>query len=400
MVSGYYKQDGRVNKFVVGLTVVAVVFFVFFVAVAAIVGTNYKQLGNFIKVYALVHSQYIEPTDTANLVDGATHGMVESLGDPYSIYLDAAMFKQLEDQIHGSFAGLGILVGLDKDAGSDKGLLTVKRVYKDTPAYRQGLKEGDRITAIDERDARGIDLDTAIKLMRGPVGSKVTLTVLHAGSAKPVRLELVRAEIRVPTVEGKMLSGSRIGHISITQFTEKTPGEMDSVLANLQKQEMNGLILDLRNNPGGELGSVTKVADNFVPQGPIVYVDYRSGAEEVRNADEQYLHLPLVVLVNENSASAAEILAGAIQDRKTGILVGTTTFGKGIVQTVFPLNSGAGEQAGLKLTTARYLTPGKHYINKKGIQPDVAVKDNPDLPGDEQLNRAETIIKEKISGQA
>ncbi|MCL2337258.1 MAG: S41 family peptidase, partial [Firmicutes bacterium] len=289
-MSGYYKQDGRVNKFVVGLTVVAVVFFVFFVAVAAIVGTNYKQLGNFIKVYALVHSQYIEPTDTANLVDGATHGMVESLGDPYSIYLDAAMFKQLEDQIHGSFAGLGILVGLDKDAGSDKGLLTVKRVYKDTPAYRQGLKEGDRITAIDERDARGIDLDTAIKLMRGPVGSKVTLTVLHAGSAKPVRLELVRAEIRVPTVEGKMLSGSRIGHISITQFTEKTPGEMDSVLANLQKQEMNGLILDLRNNPGGELGSVTKVADNFVPQGPIVYVDYRSGAEEVRNADEQYLH--------------------------------------------------------------------------------------------------------------
>ncbi len=389
---GYYRQGGRFNKIAIWLTLLALIFFVFFLVSGGILSSNYKHLGNLVKVFTLIRTQYIEETDTSRLVDGAVRGMVEALDDPYSVYLDEETFKQLEEQIRGSFGGLGILVGVKDE------LLTVMRVYEDTPAHRKGIRDGDRITGIDGRDVRGIDLETAIGLMRGPVGTKIELSVLQGGKENPVRLEIVREEISVPTVDGEMLAETRIGYLLITQFNEKTPDEVLDVLADLRNQGMRGLVLDLRNNPGGELGAATRVADNFVPEGPIVYIDYRSGDEDVKSADDQYLQLPLAVLVNENSASAAEILAGAIKDTETGVLVGTTTFGKGVVQTVFPLDTGSGPQAGLKLTTARYLTPNKNDINEKGIQPDVMVKDNEELPGDEQLDRAVEIIKEKIGG--
>lgn len=168
--------------------------------------------------------------------------------------------------------------------------------------------------------------------MRGPVGTQIELSVLREGRHEPVQFKITREEITIPTVKGKMLSDSRIGYMLITQFNEKTPDELLQTLADLRDRGMRELILDLRDNPGGELGTVTRVADNFVPQGPIVYIDYWSGGEDVKEADSKFLQLPLVVLVNENSASAAEILAGAIRDTETGILVGTTTFGKGLVQ--------------------------------------------------------------------
>jgi carboxyl-terminal processing protease len=245
---------------------------------------------------------------------------------------------------------------------------------------------------IDGKDVRGIDLETAIGLMRGPVGTKVKLSLLREGLAKPLEVSITREEISVPTVEGKLLPNTRTGYIIITQFNEKTPDEMLETLSRLRNQGMRGLILDLRDNPGGELISATRVADNFVPKGPVVFIEYSSGNTEVKEADDYYLRLPLAVLVNEGSASAAEILAGAIKDTKAGVLVGTRTFGKGIVQTVFPLDNGAG----LKLTTARYLTPGKHDIHKKGVQPDVVVEDREDLPGDEQLNKALELIEQKL----
>ena len=389
---GYNRQGGRFNKIAIWLTVLALIFFVFFVATGGILSSNYNQLGNLIKVFTLIRTQYIEEANTSNLVDGAIRGMVEALDDPYSVYLDEETFKQLEEQIRGSFGGLGILVGVKDE------LLTVMRVYEDTPAHRAGINDGDRITEIDGRDVRGTDLETAIGLMRGPVGTKIELSVLQDDKNAPVNLEIIREEISVPTVDGKMLPESRIGYMLIAQFNEKTPDEVLDILADLRDQGMRGLILDLRDNPGGELGAATRVADNFVPKGPIVYIDYRSGDEDVKSADENYLQLPLAVLVNENSASAAEILAGAIKDTETGVLVGTTTFGKGIVQTVFPLGSGSGPKAGLKLTTARYLTPDKNDIHKKGIQPDVLVKDKEDTPGDEQLDRAVAIVKEKVGG--
>jgi len=370
------------------LAVLALIFFIFFVLVGGILGSNYKHIGNLIKVVSLIRTQYIEPVQTTSLVDGAIRGMVESLHDPYSVYLDAQTYSQFLEQIRGaSFGGLGVLVGVSKD-----GLLTVVRVYKGTPAAGKGVQAGDFIVGIDDKDVRGIDLETAIGLMRGPVGTKVKLSLAREGLEKPLEVEIVRDEISVPTVEGKLLPDTRIGYISIDQFSEKTGDEVLEVLADLRERGIKGIVLDLRNNPGGEVISATRVADAFIPKGPIVYIQNRFGQEDMWEADENYLNLPLAVLVNGNSASAAEILAGAIKDTGAGVLVGTRTFGKGIVQTLFPLDNGAG----VKLTTARYLTPNKHDIHKKGIRPDVVVEDQKDLPGDEQLDKAVELVKQKL----
>jgi len=380
----FWNNKGGITRW---LTVLALVFFALFVLTGAVIGSNYQHLGNLIKVISLVRTQYIEPVETSNLVDGATRGIVDALQDPYSVYLDEQTYKQLQEQISGSFGGLGILVGVNKED-----LLTVVRVYENTPAAEAGVLAEDIIVGIDDRDVQGIDLETAIGLMRGPVDSKVKLSVLREGQTELIDYNITRQEISVPSVEGRLLPNTRIGYVVISQFTEKTPDEMLQVLAKLKEQGQKGIILDLRDNPGGELTSATRVADNFVPEGPIVYIDYRTGEEDLRSADKSYLRLPLAVLVNEGSASAAEILAGAIKDTESGTLVGTKTFGKGIVQTVFTLDN----NTGLKLTTARYLTPEKKDIHKKGIMPDVVVEDLPNQDGDEQLDKAIALVKQEL----
>lgn len=362
--------------------VLAVSVFLIIVVAGGLMATNYKHFGNLIKVIYLVKGQYLEPVDAAALVDGSIRGIVDSLNDPYSVYLDPKTFAQLQDQIRGSFGGLGILVGVKDE------LLTVVRSYEGTPAARKGIQAGDRIVTIDDIDARGIDLDTAIGLMRGPVGSSIQLTVERENQPKPLEFKLVREQISVPTVEGQLVQDTGIGHVLISQFTENTPDELEDVLYDLQSQGMRGLVLDLRDNPGGELKSAVKVADNFMPAGPVVFVDYRVGRDESFNAGESHLKLPLAVLVNGGSASAAEIVAGAIKDSDTGVLVGTKTFGKGIVQTVFPLDQGAG----LKMTTARYLTPSGHFIHNKGIEPHVVVEQEPRAKVDLQLERAMEMV--------
>lgn len=363
----------------------------FFLALAAggIIATNYKHFGNLFKVVSLINSRYLEPVNATSLVDGAIRGVVEALGDPYSVYLDPKMFAQLEEQISGSFGGLGIVVTI-KD-----GQLTVVRAYPGTPAKRNGIAEGDVILRINDRETQGLDLETAVGLMRGPVGSKIKLQLTRKGSASVREVEIVREQISVPTVEGYMIPGTAVGYLALTQFTTKTPEEVDAALARLQEQGMKGLLLDLRDNPGGELRAAVKVAEHFVPRGPVVYIDYRTGKDETYTVSGNKLNLPLVVLVNRASASAAEILAGAIKDTGSGILVGEKTFGKGVVQELFRLDNGAG----LKLTTARYLTPGRHDINKKGIEPDVPV-----APGtgseDVQLQKAVEILTERINKAA
>lgn len=379
-----YRHKSSIHRWI---TVLVLVFFVLFVLAGSIIGSNYKHIGNLIKVISLVRTQYIEPVETTTLVDGAIRGIVDSLQDPYSVYLDAQTFKRLRELISGSFGGLGILVGVNKEE-----LLTVVRVYEDTPAAGEGIQAGDIIVEIDGRDAQGLDLDTAIGLMRGPVGSEINLSVIREGEAQPLEFTITRQEISVPSVEGRILPRTHIGYVAVSQFNEKTPDEMLQVLAELKDQGMRGIILDLRNNPGGELTAVTRVADNFVPEGPIVYIDYRTGVEDVKSADGNYLGLPMAVLINGASASAAEILAGAVKDTGVGVLVGTRTFGKGIVQTVFALDN----NAGLKLTTARYLTPKKNDIHKKGVQPDVVVENLPDRPGDEQLNKAIELVERQL----
>lgn len=372
-------------KFLTGL---AAAVFILIVAFGWAVASNYKQFGNLVKVMVLVKTQYLNPVEYSPMVEGAIKGIVKSLNDPYSAYLDPATYQQLREQIKGSFGGLGILVGMKED------YLTVANTYKGTPASIAGIQPGDVIVKIDNREVSGIDLETAVQMMRGPVGTKVTLSLMRASVPKPFDVELTRQEIVVPTVESRMLENG-IAHVVLIQFTEKTPGEMEENIARLKKNGMRAIILDLRNNPGGELLSAVKVSRHFLPPGPVVYIEYKGGRQEEHRTEGNNQRLPLVVLINNSSASAAEILAGAVKDTKSGILIGEKTFGKGVVQMVFDLDNGAG----LKLTTARYLTPNKNDINKKGIMPDVAVSQPPDGT-DAQLQRAVDILTEKIADQA
>ncbi|MEG6510500.1 S41 family peptidase [Desulforamulus ruminis] len=370
-----------------GRLAVVLVSMVFLVIVLAgsVVVANYKGLGNLVKVVTLVKSQYLYEVTPDKLVEGAIKGLVNSLDDPYSVYLDSKTYAKLQEQIRGSFGGIGILVGVQDH------YLTVVKPFANTPAAREGIKAGDIITAIGDQKTKDMDTETAVNLMRGPVGSEVTLTILREGETKP--FTLTREEISVPTVEGHMLpKENHIGYIVISQFTENTGDELVRTLGELRREGLKGLVLDLRDNPGGELGSAIKVADQFLDQGPIVHIDYRVGRDQTFDAEPDQLNLPLSVLVNKGSASAAEILAGAIKDAGVGTLVGTQTFGKGIVQTVFPIDNGAG----LKLTTARYLTPKKHDIHKKGIAPDLVLDQEPAAEEDKQLEKAVQLVREKI----
>ena len=381
---GYGQRNG--GGILRWITIVVAIFCVLFILSGAIIGSNYQQIGNLLTVISLVRGQYIEPVQTDTLVEGATRGIVDSLEDPYSVYLDADIFQKLQEQILGSFGGLGILVGLKEET------LIVARVYEDTPATKAGILADDIIVGIDDRDVRGLDLDTAVDLMRGPVGSEVKVTIVRGEQLNLLEFTIIRQEISVPSIEGEMLAGTSIGYVIISQFTEKTPEDLGKALDKLQEENMQGLIIDLRSNPGGELIAATRITDVFIPEGPIVFIEYRNGSVDEKRADDRYLDLPLVVLVNGMSASASEILAGAIQDTESGTLVGTRTFGKGLVQTVFGLDN----NTGLKLTTARYLTPNKNDIHGKGIQPDVVIEDLPEVEGDEQLEKAISIIEQEI----
>lgn len=346
-----------------------------------LVFTNFKQLGNLAQVVRLVRAEYVQTVDSGRLVEGAIRGLVESLEDPYSIYLEPETFELFMEQVKGSFGGIGILVGYRNND------LTVVRPFEDTPAAEAGIRAGDVILAVDDKDTQELDLETAVMLMRGEVGSEVRLTIRRDGHSEPLVFEVMRRQIQVPTVEGELLEGN-IGYVVISQFAENTGNELVYVL-NRFERELRGLVLDLRDNPGGDLIAAVDVADLFIGEGPIVQVNYRSHQDETYTADKRQLGIPLVILVNQNSASASEIVAGAVKDAGVGILVGAKTYGKGVVQNVFPLNNGAG----LKLTTARYLTPSGHDLHQKGIEPHIVVEDPGDFETDPQLDKALELLK-------
>jgi len=347
--------------------------------------TNYQQIGNLLRVLQLIETEYIGQARFGTLVEGAISGMVQSLDDPYSAYLEPETYDRFREQIRGSFGGIGILVGM-----RSQGLLVIKP-FEGTPAAREGLKEGDVITEIDGRKVSDMDLETAVAMIHGPVGTKVELVIKRENHDRPLYFTITREEITIPSVEHRLLEPG-IGYISVSQFTEQTPAEVENALSDLGSKNLKGLILDLRNNPGGNLGSAVEVSDLFMDKGPIVYIDYRSGKDEVFESKPGKLGLPLVVLVNQDSASAAEIVAGAVKDAKVGTLVGTRTFGKGVVQSLFPLRDGAG----LKLTTARYLTPNRTDLHKKGIEPDIVVEQPEGSTSDVQLDRALEVLKKKL----
>jgi carboxyl-terminal processing protease len=324
-----------------------------------------EQLRTFTDVFTRIKHNYVEDVSDEDLLEYAIRGMLSGL-DPHSAYLSPEQFNELRIGTSGQFGGLGIEVGMED------GFVRVVAPIDDTPAQRAGMKSGDLIIRLDDKPVKGLTLNEAVKLMRGKPGSPINLTVVREGADKPLNIEIVRAIIKVNSVKNRMLEEG-YGYVRISQFQTKTPQDLDKAIKKLKEESdgtLKGLVLDLRNNPGGVLSAAVGVSDTFLEDGMIVYTDGREQDSKLRYTASKGDLLngsPVVVLVNGGSASASEIVAGAMQDHKRGIIMGTKTFGKGSVQTIQDLPSGGA----VKLTTARYFTPKGRSIQAEGIEPDI-----------------------------
>jgi carboxyl-terminal processing protease len=344
-----------------------------------------KQFGKMIAVKNVIEKNYVDKIDKAKenkMVEGAIKGMTDALGDPYTVYMNQKEFQEFMTQTEGSYAGLGIYVG-DKD-----GRIVVIAPIEDSPAEKAGIKSGDIIVKVNGIDVTAKEMDKAVSMMKGKEGTKVKVTILRDGK-KTIDFNLTRAKIVLKTVKGEMLKGN-IGYIRISMFDENTADDFKKELTKLKQKNMKGLIIDLRDNPGGLLDQCTQVADELLGKGTIVYTVDNRGEKEVWNSDNDKLGLPLAVLVNEGTASASEIVSGAVRDYKAGTLIGTKTFGKGLVQTIIRMSDGTG----VKVTIARYYTPSGECIQGKGIKPDI-VLDLPENDKEKVLNKEEDIQLQK-----
>ncbi len=327
----------------------------------------YRQVELFSDAMALIREDYVTDVNPKDLIYGALRGMLSSL-DPHSQFMDPETYSELRVDTEGKFGGLGIEITL-KD-----GLLTVVTPIEDTPAWKAGLKANDRIVKIDNDLTRDMALTDAVKKLRGKPGAAVTLTILRESESKILEFKMVRDVIKIKDIKlAKILEGG-IAYIRLVEFRENTPVDMDVVLKRLKGEGMQALVLDLRNNPGGLLDVAVNVAERFIEKGKmIVYTQGRQGSQDfkfVSRAANPILDLPMVVLVNEGSASGSEIVAGCLQDHKRAIVLGTKSFGKGSVQTVIPLSDGSA----LRLTTSKYFTPSGKQIHGKGVMPDIVVE--------------------------
>ncbi len=325
----------------------------------------YSQLKLFTSVLDLVERNYVEPVKPQKLIYGAIQGMLSSL-DPHSSFLRPDDFKELQVETKGSFTGIGIEITL-KD-----GILTVVSPIEGTPAFKAGLKANDKILKINGKTTKNMTLIEAVKLLRGPRGTKVTISIFRNGWTGLKDIVLTRDVIPIKSVRSRLLEKG-YGYVRITNFQDKTDPDLEKALDKLEKEtHLKGLIIDLRNNPGGLLEQAVKVSDEFIDSGLIVYTKGRIPQQNMKfkaHPNKHHHDYPLVVLVNEGSASASEIVAGALQDHKRAVIVGTQTFGKGSVQTIIPIDDGAA----VRLTTALYYTPSGRSIQAKGITPDIVV---------------------------
>jgi len=338
--------------------------------VGAVPKDSYEGLENFTNILTLIQKNYVDEVETKQLIEGAINGMLAAL-DPHSAYLTPDLYKELQVDTKGSFGGLGI------EITTRNGMLTIVSPIEDTPAYRAGLKSGDEIMKIDGEFTKDMTLVDAVKKMRGAKDTKVTLTLKRETQAELFDVTLTREIIKIRSVKSKMLE-SGYGYVRVTQFQERTDDDLERALKALDKEAggLQGLVLDLRNDPGGLLTQAVKVSDLFLDSGLIVYTDGR-----LENQRQKYFahkpgtwsEFPMVVLVNSGSASASEIVAGALQDHKRALVLGTTTFGKGSVQTILPLD----DNSALRLTTARYYTPNGRSIQATGIVPDIVMDQSP-----------------------
>ena len=332
-------------------------------------GSDYESIELFTDVMAIIKKSYVEEVDTKKLVYGAINGMLSSL-DPHSSFMSPDSYKEMKTDTKGAFGGLGIEISV-KD-----GVLIVVSPIEDTPAFKAGIKAGDMILKIDDKFTKDLNINDAVKRMRGQKGTKVTLTIMREGFEKPKEFPLVREVIQVKSIRSQLMD-SGYGYVRIVQFQEKTDEDLSKALKNMKEEnkgELKGLVLDMRNDPGGLLDQAVRVADHFVPEGQmIVYTEGREKDSKMQftaKKGSKEPNYPIVVLINGGSASASEIVAGALQDHKRAIILGTQSFGKGSVQTIIPLS----DDSGLRLTTARYYTPKGRSIQAKGITPDITVE--------------------------
>lgn len=346
-----------------------------------------EHMGRAVRVISILKSESLEGVTSEQMFEGAIKGIVGSLEDPYSVYMDPREYEQLETNMGGSYGGVGIWVGMQEG-----NRLTVISPIKGSPAYEKGLEPGDVIVRIGDLDTSSMDMDTAVEHMKGEPGTEVVLGIQRSEQRELLEVAITREIINIPSVEAEIMEDHpNIAYIDMIMFSHTTAGDLAGLLAELEQTGYEGIVLDLRDNPGGSLEAAIEVSDFFVPEGPIVHIV--SSRENVQiDATGSRIDKPLVVLVNGGSASASEIVAGAIRDSGAGTVVGTKTFGKGLIQTVYELDGGTA----VKLTTAKYLTPDKHDIDKKGIEPQHKVEADPEAGKDVQLEKAIEILNEKI----
>ncbi len=357
--------------------------------------SNALDLGRFFVAMRFIEGNYVQEVDRGKLIDGAIGGMVNSLGDPHSIYLAPQLYSQLRAETSGAFGGIGVYMSF-KNGG-----VQVMNVIPDGPGYRAGLQAGDEILAIDGQPVTEISPGEVALKIRGQVGTNVEL-LIHREGIEDTTYNLTRENIHVHTVAGSMID-DKLGYIKISNFSENTGAEFKATLADLERAGMKGLVLDLRQNPGGVITSCVEVAEEIVPAGTVTSVIKRDGSKEVYTSHLSAAKFPVVALIDKGSASASELLSGALQDTKVGLVVGENSYGKGSVQTLIPM----AHNDGIKLTIARYYTPNGRSIDGVGISPDVEVKSPApphqiydlklDTPDDLQINKAEELLTHQIN---
>ncbi|MDC0336524.1 S41 family peptidase [Pseudodesulfovibrio sp.] len=350
-------------------------------------GDHFEALKRFSQVLDMVESYYVEPVTRKELIDNSIKGMIEQL-DPHSTYLTPEDYKEMQVDTAGKFSGIGIEISLEQ------GRLTVVSPIEDTPAYKAGLLAGDMILEINGESTQDMTLMDAVKRIRGKKGTTVDLLILHKDSNKPVEIPIVRGTIPIVSVKTQSLEDGYL-YVRLTKFHESTTKNLREKIAEYQKDHtLKGIVLDLRNNPGGLLGQAVSVSDTFIDEGTIVYIQGKDKASRkdffaAKNANE--IMTPLVVLINAGSASASEIVAGALQDHKRALIVGERSFGKGSVQTIIPMADGSG----IKLTTALYYTPNGRSIQAKGIEPDLKIPFVAPAKDDDKAMRDRFTVREK-----
>jgi len=358
-----------------------------------------KELEPYFEALNLLRNEYIEKEiDLDEIVKESIKGMLQSLGDPYTRYMDSKALRREQDNLFlGHFGGLGITITIRDEQ------LTIVSVMEDTPADRIGLKAEDQLVEINEKSTEKMSKGEASYLLRGEIGTEVTLGIKREGIEEILKFTITRDNIEVKTIKSTVIETSNnhtmdekieLGYIIITAFNVNTEQELDEVLNRFAKDDrIQGIILDLRNNPGGLLASAVEVGSKFIKTGTILYIKNREGIQfTIKSRGNQYPQWPLMLLVNEQSASASEIVAGAVQDNRRGELLGIKTFGKGLVQEVFDLSDGSG----VVISTSEYYTPSKRSINKIGIEPDIWVEEVKDNAEDEQLNSAIEFMQENM----